>query len=98
MLAEHWGFPPGLCRAIREHHEPIEAEDAPPLRDCVFLANHLARQLEAAEFAETEGGIITTPFDPPPDFTLVRFQLSLDEIVAQLTGLDEELERVRNLS
>jgi len=92
MLADHWGFPEPLCRAIREHHEPIEAEDAPPLRDCVYLANRLAAEREAAE----DG--VAPPPGVPLDFTLARFQLSLHEIVAQLPGLDEELERIRELA
>lgn len=92
MLADHWGFPETLCRAIREHHEPIDAEDAPILRDCVYLANHVAAKIEAEEEG-TAGPIVA-----PPDFTLGRFQMSLDEILAQLPGLEEELERVRNLA
>ena len=98
MLADHWGFPENLCRAIREHHEPIDAEDAPVLRDCVYLANHLAARMEAEEAEETEEAAVPVPRTEPLDFTLSRFQLSLNEIVAQLPGLDEELERVRSLA
>ena len=95
MLAEHWGFPPSLCRAIREHHEPIDAEDAPPLRDCVYLANYLAEKWEAERDAAEQG--VSIDIAPPLDFTLRRFQMSLDELVSQLTGIEEELERVQNL-
>jgi putative nucleotidyltransferase with HDIG domain len=92
MLANHWGFPETLCRAIREHHEPVDAEDAPPLRDCVYLANIVAGEREASADGLEPRIVI------PKAFTTDRFQLGLAEIVAQLGGLDEELERIRNMA
>jgi len=101
MLAEHWGFPENLCRAIREHHEPIDAEDAPPLRDCVYLANYLAErraaQAEAAALADPDAPLPEIDWPPPAAFTLRHFNLGFEEIIAQFHGLEEELERVQAL-
>ena len=92
MLAEHWGFPDTLCYAIREHHEPIDDEAAPPLRDCIFLANHIAERRAAEAKAAETGEVIT--FEPPPEFTLRRFQMGIGELIESLGDLEEELERV----
>ena len=92
MLAEHWGFPESLCYAIREHHEPIDDENAPALRDCIFLANYIAERRTAAAKAAEAGHTISVA--PPPAFTLRRFQMSIDELIEQIGDLEEELERV----
>jgi putative nucleotidyltransferase with HDIG domain len=101
MLAEHWGFPDNLCQAIREHHEPIESDDAPPLRDCVYLANYLAErraaQAEAAELAGPDAPAPLIDWPPPVAFTLRHFNLGFEELIAQFHGLEEELERVQAL-
>ena len=96
MLAEHWGFPDNLCYAIREHHEPIDDEAAPALRDCIFLANYIAEKHSAEEKAAESGESVDFP--PPPAFTLRRFQMGITELIESLGDLEEELERVLILS
>jgi len=96
MLAGHWGFPEPLCYAIREHHEAIDSEDAPPLRDCIFLASYISERRQAEAAAAEEGLSINYP--PPPDFVLRRFELTIEELIEQLGDLEEELERVLMLA
>ncbi|MGB0588615.1 MAG: HDOD domain-containing protein [Myxococcota bacterium] len=101
MLAQHWGFPENLCRAIREHHEPIDAEDAPPLRDCVYLANYLAErraaQAAAAELLGPDAPLPEIDWPPPIPFTLKHFTMGFEDLIAQFHGLEDELERVQAL-
>ena len=92
MLAQHWGFPDALCYAIREHHEPIDSEEAPPLRDCIFLASYISERRQAEAAAAELGQVIDYP--EPPDFILRRFGVTIDQLIEQLGDLEEELERV----
>ena len=48
-LLQHWKLPPALCAAIRYHHAPREAGDAPLEAAILHLANAITHYLEHAD-------------------------------------------------
>jgi len=53
IVAQHWGLPDRICRAIMYHHDPGQWDDR--MGDAVHLANLAAHAVEAAENNEPSG-------------------------------------------
>ncbi|WP_198947920.1 HDOD domain-containing protein [Magnetofaba australis] len=85
-LGERWQLPEELVRAIREHHDPGPEECL--LRDCVFVANQMAKKLEIG-FA---GDALVADM---PERLRERFGMDYDGLCENLENLWGELERAR---
>lgn len=87
LLAQKWDLPQDLHDVIARHHSP-EAGEPSQLVDCVFVANQISKKL-----AFGTGGDYN--ISPLPDSIKNRFSLDLDELIGELTALDEEVESAR---
>jgi putative nucleotidyltransferase with HDIG domain len=60
LVAQHWGLPDRICRAIMYHHHPDQWDD--PICDAVYLANLVAKVIEVdedeVELPEIQDGVL----------------------------------------
>ena len=87
LLAKRWELPAGLIESIGRHHEPDKGESS-LMVDCVFIADQASKTFEygfSGEFC----------IQPIPDLVRKRFPSDLDEVIASLPHLDEDLEKAR---
>ncbi len=87
LLAEKWHLPVELKDAIAHHHEP-EKSVASQLVECVFVGNQISKRL-------TFGNAGNFEVAPLPERIVKRFGMNLDEIIAELDSLDEEVDGAR---
>jgi putative nucleotidyltransferase with HDIG domain len=87
MLAEKWNLPFDLGDAIARHHTPDQGESS-QLVDCVFAADQISKKLAFG----SAGDYTLERF---PASVRARFRLDLDGLIAEMPGLDEEVEQAR---
>ncbi|WP_147821046.1 HDOD domain-containing protein [Salidesulfovibrio onnuriiensis] len=87
LLAQKWNLPPELREAIALHHAPDSAETS-QLVDCVFIGNQISKKLSFGNAGNFE-------VEPLPERIRELFDMNLDELVAELDTLDEEVEKAR---
>lgn len=87
LLAEKWNLPRELKDAIAHHHEP-EKSEASQLVDCVFIGNQISKKLAFGNAGNFE-------LEPITERIAERFGMDLDELIAELEDLDEEVEKAR---
>jgi len=78
ILAEKWSLSEPLSDAIAHHHSPEVGSN--PLRDCIFAANQISKQLHFGN----AGNPVIEPF---PDFMITRFGLPLVPLLDELGDL-----------
>jgi putative nucleotidyltransferase with HDIG domain len=86
MLAGKWNLPADLHDAVAFHHSPIEM--ASQLLDCLFAANQISKRLAFGSAGNYE-------IEPFPDRIRERFGMDMDELIDDLSSLDEEVENAR---
>ena len=81
----------GTCRwtlheAIAFHHAPDETSNQ--LRDCLYMANQITKRLAYGSAGNFE-------VEPIPDRVRDRFGMDMDELIEDLSTLDDEVENAR---
>jgi len=87
MLADKWNLPGELHDAIAGHHS-VDKGTSTQLLDCLFTANQIVKKLSFGAAGNFE-------IEPLPQFVKDRFSMDIDEIIADLPTLDEEVEHAR---
>ncbi len=85
MLGEKWLLHEDLISSMREHHHAENPGNA--LRDCVFAANQLSKQMQI-------GGAGSQLVEAFPEPVANRFGMGLDDLAASLGDISMELEEV----
>ena len=88
LLAEKWKLPPDLVDAVRYHQIEPDGASTSPLRNSVFLANILSNIIEPMPFSPV-------PLPAPPDHVLSRYGKSMEELLEEMRGLEDEFEAAR---
>jgi putative nucleotidyltransferase with HDIG domain len=87
LLAEKWHLPGELKEAIATHHSMGEGGDF-MLPDCLFVANQISKKLSFGSAGNFE-------VEPLPMGVANRFGMTMDEIIADLPSLGQEVENAR---
>lgn len=86
LLAEKWNLPVDLRDAIALHHTPNERIFQ--LVDCLYMANQITKSLAFGSSGNFEIEAIPVRIEE-------RFGMDMDELLADLPSLDEEVESAR---
>ena len=87
LLAEKWNLPGELREAIYTHHSMGRGGDF-ILNDCLFAADQISKKLSFGSAGNFE-------VEPLPQGVVNRLGMTMDELIADLPSLDEEVESVR---
>lgn len=88
MLAESWELPEALVTAIRSHHQVAGMREDTALIDCLFAANQV---MHASGYGNSGNPI----GEALPAHVQARFGMDLDELMASLGDLSEQMSQVR---
>lgn len=87
MLADKWNLPLDLRDAIANHHS-IGEGGVSQLDDCLFTANQISKKLSFGAAGNFE-------IEPLPEGVRSLFSMDMDELIADLPTLDEEVDNAR---
>ncbi|MCJ2164972.1 MULTISPECIES: HDOD domain-containing protein [unclassified Pseudodesulfovibrio] len=87
MLAEKWNLPGDLHDAIAGHHSVGDGGSS-QLNNCLFVANQIAKKLSFGAAGNYE-------IEPLSENMKNFFSMDIDELIADLPTLDEEVEHAR---
>jgi putative nucleotidyltransferase with HDIG domain len=87
LLAEKWNLPGELREAIASHHSMGEGGDF-ILPDCLFAANQISKKLSFGSAGDFQ-------VEPLPSGVCNRLGMTMDELIADLPSLGEEVENAR---
>jgi putative nucleotidyltransferase with HDIG domain len=87
LLAEKWHLPGELREAIATHHSTGEGGHF-MLNDCLFAANQISKKLSF-------GSAGNFNVEPLPTGVGNRFGMTMDELIADMPSLGEEVEHAR---
>lgn len=88
LLAEHWKLPAEFVSAIRNHHDPVALAGAGAIDRAVFAGNQVAKLLD-------DPASRLSPVEPLPEAVQAWLGVPIDELPAQLEGLQTEIEAAR---
>ncbi|TAN67548.1 MAG: HDOD domain-containing protein [Methylobacter sp.] len=81
ILAEKWELPDSMCDAIAHHHDHDLSPSQNVLRDCVFAANQVSKQMQFGD----GGNPLIESF---PESIVTRFDLTLSAMCDALEDLE----------
>ncbi|OIQ52006.1 Ribonuclease Y [Pseudodesulfovibrio hydrargyri] len=87
LLAEKWHLPGELRETIASHHSMGEGGDF-MLTDCLFTANQISKKLSFGSAGDFH-------VEPLPAGVVNRLGMTMDELIADLPSLGEEVENAR---
>lgn len=87
MLAEKWNLPVELYDAISGHHAVGQGESS-QMVDCLFAANQICKKLAFGAAGDFE-------IQALPESITDRFSMNMEELIADMPTLDEEVEHAR---
>jgi hypothetical protein len=87
LLARRWGLSESMAESIQRHHGPAEG-DPNSIVDCVFVAGQATKTFEYGFSGEFT-------VEPVPEVVQDRFPMEIEEMVASLPHLDEDLDKAR---
>ncbi|EGB14159.1 putative signal transduction protein [Pseudodesulfovibrio mercurii] len=87
LLAEKWHLPGELREVVATHHSQGAGGDF-MLNDCLFAANQISKKLSFG----SAGNFVVEPLPP---CVVNRFNMTMDELIADLPSLGEEVESAR---
>lgn len=86
MLADKWNLPVDLHDAIAQHHSTKGGTSQ--LLDCLYAANQITKKLSFGSAGDYQ-------VQPLPQAVQDRFSMDMDDLIADLPTLDEEVENAR---
>ncbi|WP_338667376.1 HDOD domain-containing protein [Pseudodesulfovibrio methanolicus] len=87
LLAEKWHLPGELREVIAAHHSMGEGGDF-MLKDCLFAADQISKKLSFGSAGNFD-------VEPLPTGVGHRFNMTMDELIADMPSLGEEVENAR---
>jgi len=87
LLAEKWHLSGDLKETLATHHSMGEGGNL-MLPDCLFAANQISKKLSFGSAGNFD-------VEPLPSGVRTRLGMSMDELIAEMPSLDEEVENAR---